>query len=76
MPAFRYLGRPLVGFAALKKHGSFFPMGHGVLDALGNEVEDLRTAKGTLQFTPDKPMSKSLIMKIIQARIEEIDSKR
>jgi Domain of unknown function (DU1801) len=40
MPAFRYRGRPLVGFAAFKKHCSLFPMGHSVLDQLGDEPGD------------------------------------
>jgi uncharacterized protein YdhG (YjbR/CyaY superfamily) len=30
MPALRYRGRQLVGFAAFKKHCSLFPMGHTV----------------------------------------------
>jgi len=59
MPVFRYRGRPLVGFAAFKKHCSFFPMAHSVLDELGAEVEGFRTAKGTLQFTPGKPIPKA-----------------
>jgi uncharacterized protein YdhG (YjbR/CyaY superfamily) len=32
MPAFQYRGRPLVRFAAFKKHCSLFPMGHTVLE--------------------------------------------
>jgi uncharacterized protein YdhG (YjbR/CyaY superfamily) len=76
MPAFRYRGRPLVGYAAFKNHCSFFPMGESVLDALGAEVEGFRTAKGTLQFTPEKPIPEKLIGKIVRARMAEIDERR
>jgi uncharacterized protein YdhG (YjbR/CyaY superfamily) len=76
MPAFRYRGRPLVGFAAFKRHCSLFPMGHDVLDELGDEVADFRTAKGTLQFTPDKPIPHSLVGKIVRARMQEIETRK
>jgi uncharacterized protein YdhG (YjbR/CyaY superfamily) len=74
MPAFRYRGRPLIGFAAFKKHCSLFPMGHTVLDQLGDEVAAYRTAKGTLQFTPDRPIPRRLIKKIVRARTREIET--
>lgn len=69
-------GRPLVGFAAFKKHCSLFPMGHTVLDQLGDEVAAYRTAKGTLQFTPNRPIPRRLIKKIVSARMREIETQK
>lgn len=75
MPAFRYKGA-LVGYAAFKKHCSFFPMGSAVLDELGAEVAPYRTAKGTLQFAPDKPLPASLVKKLVKARVRQNEEKR
>jgi uncharacterized protein YdhG (YjbR/CyaY superfamily) len=74
MPAFRYKGA-LVAYAAFKKHCSFFPMGSRVLDELADEVASYRTAKGTLQFAPDKPLPASLVKKLVKARVRQHDSK-
>jgi hypothetical protein len=49
-------------------------MGHSVLDRLGDEVAAYRTAKGTLQFTPDRPIPRRLIKKLVRARMKEIET--
>lgn len=61
----------LVSYCAFKTHCSFFPMSPAVIDALGEETGPWRTAKGTLQFTPDNPLPEALVEKIVQARIAE-----
>ncbi|HEX6138834.1 MAG TPA: DUF1801 domain-containing protein [Candidatus Limnocylindria bacterium] len=75
MPAFRYRGRPLVGYAGFKKHCSFFPMGSAILDAHTDEVAPFRTAKGTLQFTPEHPMPMKLVEMIVRERMAAIDAR-
>lgn len=75
MPAFRYKGA-LVGYAAFKKHCSFFPMGSAVLDELGDEVAPYRTAKGTLQFAPDKPLPAALVKKLVKARVRQNEERQ
>jgi uncharacterized protein YdhG (YjbR/CyaY superfamily) len=67
IPTFRYKG-PLVAFAAFSKHCSFFPMGASVLDAFESELKGFRKSKGTLQFPLDKPLSASLVKKLVKAR--------
>lgn len=74
MPAFKYRGRPLVGFAAFKDHCSFFPMSPQVLDDLSEELGSFRTSKGTVQFSADKPIPSRLVKKMVKARIQEIDA--
>jgi uncharacterized protein YdhG (YjbR/CyaY superfamily) len=74
MPAFRYKGA-LVGYAAFKKHCSFFPMGAAVLDELSEEVAPYRTAKGTLQFAVDKPLPAALVKKLVKARVRQNEGK-
>ncbi|HTX75767.1 MAG TPA: DUF1801 domain-containing protein [Terracidiphilus sp.] len=75
MPAFRYKG-VLVGYAAFKKHCSFFPMGAAVLDELSEEVAAYRTAKGTLQFAVDKPLPAALVKKLVKARVRQNEAKQ
>lgn len=70
IPMFKFNGM-LVGYAAFKNHCSLFPTGSGVLDRFENELKGYRTSKGTIQFTPDKPLSDALIKKIVKARVAE-----
>jgi uncharacterized protein YdhG (YjbR/CyaY superfamily) len=74
VPTFTYKGS-LVAFAAFSKHCSFFPMGASVLDAFEDELKSFRTSKGTLQFTPDKPLSAALVKKLVKARIKQNEQK-
>jgi uncharacterized protein YdhG (YjbR/CyaY superfamily) len=74
MPAFRYRGRSLVGFAAFKDHCSFFPMSTKVLDKYSEELGSFRTSKGTVQFTPETPLPGFLVKKIVKARMREIEA--
>lgn len=74
MPALRYKG-VLVAYAAFKRHCSFFPMSAALLDEFADEVKPYRTAKGTLQFPPDKPLSATLIRKIVKARVAQNEAK-
>lgn len=69
-PGFR-LGGALVCYAAHKSHCAFYPMSPALLDSLGDEVADYRTAKGTLQFTPDRPLPDTLVRNIVRARVAE-----
>lgn len=70
IPMFKYNGM-LVGYAAFKKHCSLFPTGSGVLDQFEKELTGYRTSKGTIQFSPDKPLPDALLKKIVKARIKE-----
>jgi uncharacterized protein YdhG (YjbR/CyaY superfamily) len=70
IPMFKFRGM-LVGYAAFKKHCSLFPTGSGVLDRFEKELRGYRTSKGTIQFPSDKPLSDSLVKKIVKARVKE-----
>jgi uncharacterized protein YdhG (YjbR/CyaY superfamily) len=70
MPAFRYKGA-LVGYAAFKEHCSFFPMQASLIDEMKDELKNFRTAKGTLQFSQEKPLSAALLKKMVKLRVAE-----
>jgi uncharacterized protein YdhG (YjbR/CyaY superfamily) len=74
MPAFRYKGA-LVGYAAFRQHCSFFPMSGAMLDDFADDVKNYRTAKGTLQFPQDKPLSAALVKKMVKARVVQNEAK-
>lgn len=71
MPAFKQDGRFLVSFAAFKNHCSLFPASFKVMDRYGEELEPFFAGKGTLRFTPEKPIPAGLVKKIVKARLEE-----
>jgi uncharacterized protein YdhG (YjbR/CyaY superfamily) len=75
IPAFKLHGRPLVSYAALKNHCSFFPMSPAVMDAHRKELEPYDTSKGTIRFPVDKPLPATLVRKLVKARIAESEGR-
>jgi len=72
MPAFKDgRGRTLVSYAAFKDHCSLFPMSMRVIEAHREELEPYLAGKGTIRFTPGKPLPVALVKKILRARLEE-----
>jgi len=71
MPAFKYRGRPLVGYAAFRDHCSFFPMSTRVMEAHQEELGAFRTSKGTIRFAPDRPLPAALVRKLVKERLAE-----
>jgi uncharacterized protein YdhG (YjbR/CyaY superfamily) len=74
IPGFRLNGKGLVWYAAFKNHCSFFPLTDGVRKAHGKELEGYETRKGTLRYPIGKPPPKTLIRKLVKARIAEIST--
>lgn len=75
MPAFKYKGRQLVGYAVAKERCSLYPWTNSIVVRLKDELEKFSTSKGTIRFTPQKPLPVSLIKKIVKIRMEEIVKK-
>ncbi len=65
MPAYKYHGM-LVYFAAFKKHCSLFAVNNDVFE---EELQDYKTSKGTIQFSPEKPLPNDLVRRIVQYRM-------
>jgi uncharacterized protein YdhG (YjbR/CyaY superfamily) len=66
MPAYKYHGM-LVYFAAFKKHCSLFSVNN---DVFKEELQDYKTSKGTIQFSPEKPLPDDLVKRIVQFRMK------
>ena len=71
MPSFRLDGRMLVSFAAWKAHCALYPLSVATLRAHAAELESFDTDKGTIRFTPDRPLPASLVTQLVKARIAE-----
>jgi uncharacterized protein YdhG (YjbR/CyaY superfamily) len=44
--------------------------------AFKNELKDCQTSKGTIRFPVDKPLSATLVKKLVKARIAENERKK
>lgn len=72
MPAFRVRGKVVAGFAAFKNHLSYLPHSGSVVPALGDAVAGYTYTSGSLHFPVDRPLPKSLVRKLIAARMRQI----
>jgi uncharacterized protein YdhG (YjbR/CyaY superfamily) len=70
IPAFRQNGM-LVYYAAFKDHCSFFAGSVTVLRKFAKELKPFAAGKGTLQFTPQRPIPPALVRRLVRERITE-----
>lgn len=75
IPCLKYKGM-LLGFAAFNKHCSLFAMNPSVQVQFQSELKNYRTSKGTIQFPLDKPLSATLVKKLVKARVAQNELKQ
>lgn len=73
IPGFRLHGRYLLGFGAAKKHCSFYC--GTLLRNFDVELAGYSTRKGTIHFTPDKPIPPKVVKQIVKARVADIEAR-
>jgi uncharacterized protein YdhG (YjbR/CyaY superfamily) len=71
IPAFRLNGRSLVFFGAWANHCSFYPGSSTTLKNFRTDLKPFQVTKGTIRFSPDKPLPIALVKKLLKARIAE-----
>ncbi len=74
IPAFKYKGKAIGGFDAYKKHLSYFPWGSAAINELKEEFEQFEQTKGSIHFTPEKPLPDSVIEKLVRYKMHEVDA--
>lgn len=75
IPAFHYKGN-LIGYAAFSNHCSLFPMSPSVIEAFKSELASFHTSKGSIHFSIHRPLSSTLLRKLVKARIAENENKK
>ena len=71
IPIFKLDGKPLVGFSAAKSHCTFQVMSPAVIAAHAADLEGYELNKGSVKFTPERPLPSGLVRKLVKARITE-----
>jgi uncharacterized protein YdhG (YjbR/CyaY superfamily) len=72
MPAYKVNGKAIAGYLSHTKHFSYYPHSGSTLGAFEKEKASYGGTKSALHFTYDKPLTKTLVKKLIQARLQEI----
>lgn len=65
----------VVSYAVYKKHIGFYP-GAKAIAVFTDELKKFKTAKGTIQFSLEKPLPLTLIKKIIKFRLKEMEKSK
>ncbi len=70
MPCFKVDGIAVAGFDGFKQHCSYFPHSGNVVGQItGVPAWCTIASKGTLQFPVDRPLPKTLVRKLVRARL-------
>lgn len=74
MPTFVFNGIPIAGFMVHKNHIGYYPYSGSVLDMFPEIRAKYKTTKGALHISPSKPLLKSEVKKLINARLKVIQA--
>jgi len=72
IPAVRYHGQVLLWYHAAKTHCSLFPRAASI-ERYRDELAGFKVSKGTIRFTPDRPLPDELLGRLVADRVAEID---
>jgi uncharacterized protein YdhG (YjbR/CyaY superfamily) len=76
IPTYKLNGRPLIYFAAWKRHISVYPLPPGGDESFERQMDEYRTGKGTAHFPLDKPIPYDLIRKMVGLHLARIKGGR
>jgi uncharacterized protein YdhG (YjbR/CyaY superfamily) len=76
MPAFRYDGKFLLSYAGWQRHCSLYPMTDAIRSRYASELEGFGGTKGSIHFTPERPLPDTVVDELIRARIADLEGGR
>lgn len=74
MPAFRQ-GGMLVGFAAHTHHCALYGWNGTAVAALADQLEGFKMSKGTIRFTPERPIPEAVVRYLVQEKLDTMASR-
>ena len=76
MPAFRYDGRFLLSYAGWKRHCSLYPLTDSFRNGNRAALEGYGGTKGSIHFTPERPLPDPVLDGLIRARVADLEGGR
>ena len=76
MPAFNYRGTFFVSYAGWKRHCSLYPMTDSFRAEHAGELEGYGGTKGSVHFTPERPLPDGMIAELVRARVADLEGGR
>jgi uncharacterized protein YdhG (YjbR/CyaY superfamily) len=73
IPIFR-LRKDLVGMSAQKNHCSLHSMSPPLMKAMAEELKGVKVSGATIRFTPENPLPRELIERVVRERMKEVGS--
>lgn len=70
LPGFKYNDHPMLYFGAAKNHVALYG---SVPVVFKDRLKDFTVSKGTIQFTPEKPLPAALVKDIVKMKMAEIE---
>lgn len=68
LPGYKYLEHPLLYLGAAKKHCAIYG---SVPEALVERFADFDLSRGTIRFTPERPVPDALVKALVKAKMAE-----
>ncbi len=76
IPGFTLRGRSFLAYNAWKEHCALYPMRDEVAAEFASELQEFSFDKGTIRFTPDRPLPEAVVRAIVRMRLGDFSSKR
>jgi uncharacterized protein YdhG (YjbR/CyaY superfamily) len=70
LPGFKYNAHPMVYMGAAKNHVALYG---SVPAGFKERLKDFNVSKGTIQFTPEKPLHAVLVKDLVRSKVAEIE---
>ena len=72
LPAFTLNGKAFIAFRSARLHCALHPLSGTVVEGLADRLAGFETSKGTIRFTPEKPLPESIIRAVLKRRAGEL----